>query len=83
MERLSVLFRTVDGYFINKLSELYPEISDNEKHLCVLFKLGLTNRDVANLTGRTLQSVGMAKFRLKSKFNLSNSDELSGFLRRL
>ncbi|MCM1169037.1 MAG: hypothetical protein NC324_03775 [Bacteroides sp.] len=76
-------FEQVDGYFINKLSELYPEISDNEKHLCVLFKLGLTNRDVANLTGRTLQSVGMAKFRLKSKFNLSNSDELSGFLRRL
>lgn len=76
-------FEQVDGYFINKLEERYPDLSDNEKHLCVLFKLGLTNRDVANLTGRTLQSVGMAKFRLKNKFNLSNSEELSNFLRTL
>lgn len=76
-------FEQVDGHFINKLEERYPDLSDNEKHLCVLFKLGLTNRDVANLTGRTLQSVGMAKFRLKTKFDLANSDELSNFLRSL
>lgn len=76
-------FENVDSDFLRKLSERYPELNANEKHLCVLFKLGLSNRDVANLTGRSLQSVNMAKFRMKSKFGLENSDEMNKFLREL
>ncbi len=76
-------FEQVDKEFLRKLSERYPDLTPNEKHLCVLFNLGLTNRDVANLTGRTLQSIGMAKFRLKSKLQLENSDELTQFLNAL
>ncbi len=76
-------FEQVDKEFMRKLSERYPDLTPNEKHLCVLFNLGLTNRDVANLTGRTLQSVGMAKFRLKAKLKLENSDELVQFLNSL
>lgn len=76
-------FEQVDSDFMNKLTERYPDLNANEKHLCVLFKLGLTNRDVANLTGKSIQSVGMAKFRLKSKFGIENSEEISKFLREL
>lgn len=76
-------FENVDSDFLKKLSERYPDLNANEKHLCVLFKLGLSNRDVANLTGRSLQSVNMAKFRMKGKFGLENSEELSRFLREL
>ena len=76
-------FEQVDKVFLRKLSERYPDLTPNEKHLCVLFNLGLTNREVASLTGRSLQSVGMAKFRLKSKLQLENSDELTQFLNSL
>ncbi|MCM1532161.1 MAG: tetratricopeptide repeat protein [Bacteroides sp.] len=76
-------FEQVDKEFMLKLSERFPDLTANEKHLCVLFNLGLTNKDVANLTGRSLQSVGMAKFRLKSKLKLENSDELTQFLNAL
>lgn len=76
-------FGNVDSEFLNKLTNRYPDLNANEKHLCVLFKLGLSNRDVANLTGRTLQSVNMAKFRMKGKFGLTGNEELSVFLRDL
>ncbi|MDE5574090.1 MAG: tetratricopeptide repeat protein [Bacteroidales bacterium] len=76
-------FEQVDKEFFRKLSERYPDLTSNEKHLCVLFKLGLTNKDVASLTGRSLQSIGMAKFRLKSKLQADNSEELSQFLNSL
>ncbi|MCM1555890.1 MAG: tetratricopeptide repeat protein [Bacteroides sp.] len=73
-------FEQVDKGFLVRLSERFPELTSNEKHLCVLFKLGLSNKDVANLAGRTLQSVGMAKFRLRSKLNLDREGDLTAFL---
>lgn len=76
-------FEQVDKEFFRKLSERYPDLTSNEKHLCVLFKLGLTNKDVASLTGRSLQSIGMAKFRLKTKLQVDNSEELDQFLNSL
>lgn len=76
-------FEQVDKEFLKKLTERFPELTANEKHLCVLFNLGLSNKDVANLTGKTIQSVGMAKFRLKTKFGLENSDDISSFLQSL
>lgn len=76
-------FEQVDKEFFRKLSERYPDLTSNEKHLCVLFKLGLTNKDVASLTGRSLQSIGMAKFRLKSKLQADNSEDLAQFLNAL
>lgn len=76
-------FENIDGEFLEKLTSRYPDLNANEKHLCVLFRLGLSNRDVANLTGRSLQSVNMAKFRMKGKFGLQNNEDLSAFLRDL
>lgn len=76
-------FEQVDKEFFRKLSERYPDLTSNEKHLCVLFKLGLTNKDVAILTGRSLQSIGMAKFRLKTKLQADNSEDLDQFLNSL
>ena len=76
-------FEQVDKGFLAKLSKVCPDLTSNEKHLCVLFNLGLSNRDVANLTGRTLQSIGMAKFRLKNKLKLENSEDIVAFLQSL
>ena len=76
-------FEQVDKEFLTKLAKVCPDLTANERHLCVLFNLGLSNRDVANLTGRTLQSVGMAKFRLKNKLKLENSEDITTFLQSL
>lgn len=76
-------FEQVDKDFLKKLSNRFPDLTPSEKHLCVLFNLSLSNKDVANLTGKTLQSVGMAKFRLRSKLGLDSNTDLSEFLQSL
>lgn len=82
-QEFNFYFEQVDKEFLKKLTEKFPDLTANEKHLCVLFNLGLSNKDIANLTGKTLQSVGMAKFRLKTKFGLENSEDIASFLQSL
>ncbi|MEG2666250.1 MAG: hypothetical protein RSA02_04455, partial [Bacteroidales bacterium] len=76
-------FNQVDTDFMQKLSKTYPELSPNEKQLCVLFKLNLSNKDIASLSNKTLQSIGMAKFRLKKKMGLSELQDLAKILQEL
>lgn len=76
-------FEQVDKQFLKKLSERFPDLTPSEKHLCVLFNLSLSNKDVANLTGKSLQSIGMAKFRLRSKLGIDGNTDLAEFLSSL
>lgn len=76
-------FEQVDKEFLLKLSEQYPSLTPKEKQLCVLFNLNLSNKEIASLTGKTLQSVGMAKFRLKKKMDLDEESDISNILQKL
>ena len=76
-------FEQVDKDFLKNLSEKYPGLTPKEKQYCILFKLNLSNKDIANLTGKTLQSVGMAKYRLKEKMGLAGEEDIAGVLQQL
>ena len=76
-------FEQIDKEFLKKLTEKYPTLTPKEKQYCILFNLNLSNKDIANLTGKTLQSVGMAKFRLKEKMGLDKDEDLAYTLQQL
>lgn len=76
-------FEQTDKEFLKKLTEKYPTLTPKEKQYCILFNLNLSNKDIANLTGKTLQSVGMAKFRLKEKMGLDKDADLAYTLQQL
>ena len=76
-------FEQVDKDFLKNLSEKYPTLTPKEKQYCILFSLNLSNKDIANLTGKTLQSVGMAKYRLKEKMGLAGEEDIAGVLQQL
>lgn len=76
-------FEQIDKEFLKKLTEKYPTLTPKEKQYCILFNLNLSNKDIANLTGKTLQSVGMAKFRLKEKMGLEKDEDLAYTLQQL
>lgn len=76
-------FEQTDKEFLKKLTEKYPSLTPKEKQYCILFNLNLSNKDIANLTGKTLQSVGMAKFRLKEKMGLDKDADLAYTLQQL
>ncbi|MDE6514876.1 MAG: tetratricopeptide repeat protein [Bacteroidales bacterium] len=76
-------FEQTDKAFLKKLTEQYPTLTPKEKQYCILFNLNLSNKDIANLTGKTLQSIGMAKFRLKEKMGLDKDADLAYTLQQL
>lgn len=75
-------FEEVNTEFFKKLLHDYPFLSAQERKLCVYFKMGLENKDVAALTISSYDAVRKARLRLKKKFGLASKEELSEFLNR-
>ena len=78
-----IYFEQIDSDFFAKLSDKYPSLSPNEKRMCALFSLDMNNKDIATLMQKSLQSVSMAKIRIKRKLNIEANEELVKLLNSL
>jgi DNA-binding response OmpR family regulator len=76
------LFEEINSDFYTKLLHDFPFLSAHERKLCVYFKMGVENKDIAALTMSSYDAVRKARVRLKRKFNLSADEELTAFLNR-
>ena len=68
-------FVAVHPQFGYNLSEMFPELSEDDIAFCSLLKLQLTNKEIATLLGITHQSVISKKYRVKKKMHLQDNDE--------
>ena len=73
-------FENVYESFYERLNQLFPDLTPGEKKLCALLRLNLTSKDIAALTFQNPQSVDMARYRLRKKFNLEKDENLVDFL---
>lgn len=65
------LFAKVHAGFFNKLRSNYPYLTDTDMRLLSLIKLGLNNREMANMLGITIEGIKKSKQRLRKKMQLS------------
>lgn len=70
------------GRLLNLLKQ-YPELSDNEKQLCVYLRMGLSTQEICVLTGKQPRSVNMARYRLRKTLNLAETDNLEAVIARI
>jgi PAS domain S-box-containing protein len=73
-------FENTFDSFYQVLLEKYPNLTPNERKLCALIRSGLSSKDIAVLTFQNPQSVDVARYRLRKKFNLINDENLIDFL---
>lgn len=74
-------FEEVHGGFMKKLNEKFPDLTQNEKRLCAYLRLNMTTKEIASLLYLSIHSVDSARYRLRKKLNLTNSDtDISTFL---
>jgi DNA-binding CsgD family transcriptional regulator len=66
----------INSQFLWRLHEKYPELTQNEKELCLLIKLKLSSKDIATMKSITAESVNVLRSRLRKKMNLDARDEL-------
>jgi DNA-binding response OmpR family regulator len=75
-------FEEVHSDFYQNILKDFPNISINERKLCVYFKMDMENKDIAALTFSSYDAVRKARIRLKYKLGLTPDDNLTEFLNR-
>lgn len=65
----------IDGNRFARLRQQYPELREDDVQLCILTRLGLTNRAIGNIFCITLSAVQHRKLRVKKEvFGISDPD---------
>lgn len=77
------IFEQVHKSFFDNLQENCPDLTANELRLSALIKLNLTSKDMATLMGISMDSLRIARYRLKKKFGLDKSENLGNFIQNL
>ena len=69
--------------FWQKLNEKYPDLTRNEKQLCLHLKNNKTSAEIAEILSVSIRTVEMARYRLRKKLNLSPETDLTHFIKNL
>lgn len=76
-------FAQVHSSFYDTLKTHLPDISRTEQRLCALIKLKLESKEIAIILGITVDSLRIARYRLKKRLKLNEADSLGSFIELL
>jgi len=79
-ETFNTYFQEVHPHFLDELRNKGDNLTNNEIRHCTYIKLGLANKEVANMLHVAPKSVEAARYRIKKKLNLSKKDSLSQYI---
>jgi tetratricopeptide (TPR) repeat protein len=82
-EDFKLYFEDVHTDFFTKLRERYPDLGGADLKLCALIRLNLNVKQAAAILRISPDSVKVARYRLRKKFNLQTEDNLTGFIMAL
>lgn len=72
----------INQEFYQKLEAQFGPLSKNEKYLCGLIRLNLSNKDIAALRGISAGSAKVNRYRLRKKLGLKSSTNIITFLQQ-
>ncbi len=73
----------VDRDFRQKLSNMYPDLTEQEKRLTILLRLNLSSKEISSMLGISPKSVEISRYRLRKRLNLKPGDNLTQFIQNL
>jgi len=83
-EDLNIQITKANQDFLQKLSVQFPNLTQNELRLCIFLKMNLNTKEIANITFKNIQSIKVARSRLRKKIGLThNKMAISVFLNQL
>lgn len=78
-----LLIDKVNAAFIDKLSELHPDLSKNEQRLASLLRIGLSTKEIASVIDSNPKTVNMARYRLRKHLNLETDESLTEYMKSI
>jgi len=69
-----IRFQQVHKDFYDRLNEINPELSPNERRLSAFLRLNMSTKEISSITGQSARSIEVARTRLRKKLDLTNSE---------
>lgn len=73
----------ISSEYIDKLNEKYPILTKNDIEIMSFIKLGLSQKEIANLRNTSTGAVKKSRYRLRNKLNLPNDQSIDDFINSL
>lgn len=82
-EEFEVRFKEVHTDFYNRLYEKHPDLTPNEVKVCAFLRLNMSTKEISAITHQSLNSLNMARFRLRKKLDIDRGENLISYLNNL
>lgn len=69
--------------FIEKINESYPNLTNKERKILVLLRIGLSSKEMSPLLNISTKSVEIARYRLRNKMGLDRNKNLTEFIQSI
>ena len=73
-KEFSARFQEVHSGFYEALLENFPDLTQNELKLCAFLRLNMSTKDISELTGQSKLTLENARYRLRKKLGITNSE---------
>ena len=73
-------YKLANNHFLQALTDKHPDLSPNEKRLCMLLQMNLSTKEISDITMQSCRAIEMARHRLRIKFGLSREDNIQAYL---
>ncbi len=85
-ERLTGLqsdLSTVNAYFDKILMEMYPKLTKSEREISSFIRLNFSIKEIAQIRNASINSIKMARSRIRKKMSLSPDNKLDQFIKSI
>lgn len=83
LKEFQLRFNEIHHSFFDNLLLMYPNITANERRLCALIKIGMDNKEIAQMINSHYETVRKAIYRLRKKLQLTEDESISVFLNKI
>ena len=73
-------FDLIHQNFFRKLKVRYPTLTPSDLKLCALLRLNYSSKEIASMLNISIRGVEAARYRLRKKLNLAESENLVNFM---
>lgn len=83
VENFNIEVEKLHRGFSQRLDEQFPNLTDNDKRLAALLRLGFSSKEIAPLLNISPKSAEISRYRLRKKLNICKGDNLIRFIQTL
>lgn len=76
-------FAIANNDFLECLQQTHPDLTPMDRRLCMLVYMGLSSKEIADITMQRCETVEMARHRLRTKLELDRTVHLGAYLAEL